>query len=110
MMGSKCSVPLTLVVLGAYFHVPDESKETKMFMQLIWDMRKVFHHCKNAPPPSSAQENQMKPNLGETKTVILAVASRMILTPLLLIPGLALVTKYGWHEGFVFRIFFLYFC
>jgi predicted permease len=90
----KCSVPLTLVVLGAYFHVPDESTtKTRTFMELIRDMRHVFRR-KN--PPS--QENEIKP--GETKTIVLAVAARMIITPVLLIPGVALATKYGWHEVF----------
>lgn len=89
----KCSVPLTLVVLGAYFHVPDES--TRTFMQCIRDMRDVFRRKK----PS--QENDMKPKPGETKTVVLAVISRMIITPVLLIPGMALATKHGWHEVFL---------
>jgi predicted permease len=86
----KCSVPLTLVVLGAYFYVPDESTKTRTFLQLIRD---IFRR-KN---PLS-QENQIKPNPGETKTVFLAVASRMVITPLLLIPGMALATKNDWHE------------
>lgn len=89
----KCSVPLTLVVLGAYFYVPDESTKTRTFMQLIRDMRHVFRR-KN----SLSQDNQIKRNPGETKTVILAVASRMIITPALLIPGMALAAKNDWHE------------
>ena len=84
----KCSVPLTLVVLGAYFHVPD--KTTRTFMQCILD---VFRR--------KQRENRVKPKPGETKTVILAVASRMILTPVLLIPGMAIATKFGWHEVFL---------
>ena len=86
----KCSVPLTLVVLGAYFYVPDESSETKTFVQTIRD---IFRRKK-----SHSQENKINPNPGETKTVILSVASRMIITPLILIPGMAFVTKYEWHE------------
>jgi auxin efflux carrier family protein len=86
----KCSVPLTLVVLGAYFYVPDESTTTRTFMQMLRDM----WHRKNA----LSQENQIKPNPGETKTVFLSVASRMIITPLILIPGMALATKNNWHE------------
>ena len=89
----KCSVPLTLVVLGAYFHVPDESTKTRTFMELIRDIRHVFRR-KNLP----SQENEIKP--GETKTIVLAVAARMVITPVLLIPGVALATKYGWHEVF----------
>ena len=91
----KCSVPLTLVVLGAYFYVPDESTKTRTFMQMIRDIWHTLRR-KNA----LSQENQIKLNPGETKTVILAVASRMIITPLVLIPGLALATKNGWHAVF----------
>ena len=91
----KCSVPLTLVVLGAYFYVPDDSTNSKTFLQSIRD---IFHHKnhKNTAP----QENQVKPNPGETKTIVLSVASRMIITPLILIPGMTLATKYDWHEVF----------
>ena len=88
----KCSVPLTLVVLGAYFYTPDESTKPKTFVQ---STRDIFRR-KN----SDSQENQVKPNPGETKTVILSVASRMIITPLILIPGMTLATKYDWHEVF----------
>jgi predicted permease len=86
----ECLVPLTLVVLGACFYVPDESTETRTFVQSIRD---IFRR-KN----SLSEENQIKPNPGETKTVILSVASRMIITPSILIPGMALATKYNWHE------------
>ena len=91
----KCSVPLTLVVLGAYFYVPDESMKTRTFMQSIRDRVRR----KNSPSPPS-QENRIESNPGETKTIIPAVASRMIITPVLLIPGMALATKYDWHEVF----------
>jgi len=94
----KCSVPLTLVVLGAYFYAPDES--TKTFMQSIRD---IFR-CKSAVSQET-QENRTKPNPGETKTVILSVASRMIITPLILIPGMTLATKYDWHEVFQDPVF-----
>ena len=90
----KCSVPLTLVILGAYFHVPDETSP-RTFMQYMRDMRHVF--CHKQPP----QETQVEPKPGETKAVFLAVTSRMIITPVLLIPGMALAIKYDWHEVFL---------
>ena len=89
----KCSVPLTLVVLGAYFYVPDESTNTRTFVQSIRD---VFRRRKSV----SQERSQTRSNPGETKTVILAVASRMIITPVLLIPGMKLATKYDFHEVF----------
>ena len=90
----KCSVPLTLVVLGAYFHVPDERTTTptrkRTFMQY---MRHVFRRKEHAISPMTiSREDRAKP--GETKTVVLAVASRMIITPVLLIPAMALATRY----------------
>ena len=91
----KCSVPLTLVVLGVYFCSPDESTKLKTFFQSTWD---IFFRRKN----SDSQETHVKPNPGETETVILrlSVTSRMIITPLILIPGMTLATKYDWHEVF----------
>ena len=99
----KCSVPLTLVVLGAYFHVPDDESttRTRTFMQFIRDMRRhLFSRRKSycLPPSPSPLESESKP--GETKTIVLGIASRMIITPVLLVPGLALATKYGGHEVF----------
>jgi hypothetical protein len=35
---------------------------------------------------------------GETKTVVIAVLSRMIITPLLLMPLMAMSTKFDWHK------------
>lgn len=70
----KCAVPLTLIVLGAYFYVPP------------------------ADPESDVPKPPVKPN--ETKTVILAVAARMIVTPLLILPLMMLATRYDFHRVF----------
>ena len=96
----KCSVPLTLVVLGAYFYTPeDESANTRSrrrtFLQSIRDL---FGGCKNSGLQETRENRVVKPNPGETKTIVLSVAARMIITPLILIPGMALATKYNWHE------------
>ena len=98
----KCSVPLTLVVLGAYFHTPDETtmSSSGSFMQYIRNMRHLFR-TKVSSPTHHSQAHPTKP--GETKTVILAVASRMIITPILLIPAMALATtydRYDWQAVF----------
>ena len=97
----KCSVPLTLVVLGAYFYVPDEnSKEGRTVMQSIRDVFCRKNKNVSVAAAVSQECRKVKPNPGETKTIILSVASRMIITPLILIPGMTLVTKYEWHEVF----------
>ncbi|KAF8802809.1 hypothetical protein BYT27DRAFT_6752945 [Phlegmacium glaucopus] len=95
----KCSVPLTLVVLGAYFYVPEDvtttasSSSSRTFMEYIRNIWQSFRF--KMSPTNHSQENQTKP--GETKTIILAVASRMIITPVVLIPAMALATKYDWQ-------------
>ena len=95
----KCSVPLTLVVLGAYFHVPDERTTPTTKRTFMQYMRHVFRRKKHTISPMTiSREDRAKP--GETKTVVLAVASRMIITPVLLIPGMALATRYDWQVVF----------
>ena len=90
----KCSVPLTLVVLGAYFHTPNQTRAPSR--TLMQSMRHFFSHKEETRLDS--QENRPRP--GETKTIILAVTSRMIITPILLIPALAFASWNGWHELF----------
>jgi hypothetical protein len=46
-------------------------------------------------------DNQSEPpRKGETRTVVIAILSRMILTPLLLMPLLVLSAKYDYHAVF----------
>jgi predicted permease len=73
----KCAVPLTLIVLGAYFYTPPPEQD------LDGNTKK--------PPP-------VKPN--ETRTVILAVAARMIITPIVILPLMTLATRYDFHRVF----------
>jgi len=46
-----------------------------------------------------------KQRSGETKTVVIAVLSRMVITPLLLLPLMALCALYDWHDVFSDPIF-----
>ena len=105
----SCSIPLTLVVLGAYFYTPppeeDEvmdrrresthSDSTLSFAGSIRNMLKLSN-------PSKGKRRSTNPDssLGETKTVIIAIVSRMIITPALLMPLIILCAKYDWHEVF----------
>ena len=43
---------------------------------------------------------------GETRTVVVAILSRMIITPLVLLPFLALSAKYDWQRVFDECVFF----
>ncbi|KAJ7070438.1 auxin efflux carrier [Mycena belliarum] len=83
----NCSIPTTLVVLGAYFYPPQPT------------------------PSDGAQEKPRRaaeapaPHPGETKTVAIAVAARMLLTPLLLLPLMAVCAKYDFQAVFADPVF-----
>ncbi|KAK0470578.1 auxin efflux carrier [Armillaria novae-zelandiae] len=86
----NCSIPLTLIVLGAYFYPSDEGEAKTETRSLIHSMKGMFTKRRARPQQAATQ-------VGETKTVIIAVASRMIITPLLLLPLMALSTALDWH-------------
>lgn len=92
------AVPLTLVVLGAFFYNPpapaastdkkpssDNANGNGNFLQ-----RKI-DAIKN-PRASTTHP-------GENRTVFVAVISRMILVPAILLPGVALVARYDSFEA-----------
>jgi len=110
----SCSIPLTLVVLGAYFYTPpcdeDEvidrrresthSDSTLSFAGSIRNMLKLSNHSR-----VKRRTANRDPSLGETKTVVIAIVSRMIITPALLMPLIILCAKYDWHEVFTDPVF-----
>ncbi|KAK7030531.1 auxin efflux carrier [Favolaschia claudopus] len=77
----NCSIPTTLVVLGAYFYVPPSSGDDSAGEKP--DM--------NGPPGAAEMLRPTYP--GETKAVIISVVSRMLLTPLLMLPLMALCAQ-----------------
>lgn len=105
----NCSIPLTLVVLGAYFYTPppDEDKDigqrlankqsdsTLSFPGSIRSMLKLADTSKG-----KRRSNDKNCEQGETKTVVIAILSRMIITPALLMPLIFLCAKSDWHEVF----------
>ncbi|KAG2023908.1 endoplasmic reticulum protein [Coprinopsis cinerea AmutBmut pab1-1] len=113
----KCSVPLTLVVLGAYFYPeptpdsgpndgfsldgPKEKKTTWQKIKALFDWKS--YQRDETPEELRANKEQSKP--GETKTVILAVAARMIITPIVIMPLVVLATKYDFHKVFEDPVF-----
>ena len=100
----NCSIPLTLVVLGAFFWSPPTEEDNSAsavalstsrsadsladhFRDLVFfKRRRLVRHSSRPVTP------------GETKTVIITVVSRMFITPLLLLPFMALSTKFDWHK------------
>ncbi|KAF9522364.1 membrane transport protein-domain-containing protein [Crepidotus variabilis] len=101
----KCAVPLTLVVLGAYFHVPPpDSDKPRVVTTTPQGDTSLVHRVLKTLHLRSSHQTQPQPKQpshpGELKTVTLAVLSRMILTPILLVPLMVLATKFGWHDIF----------
>ncbi|PPQ70792.1 hypothetical protein CVT24_001073 [Panaeolus cyanescens] len=110
----KCSVPLTLVVLGAYFYTPPaeqtsepgvaiRSKSKRTIWQNLLETLHINRQSRSDTPHELRSEDEARP--GEGKTVFLAVSSRMIITPLLLIPLVMLATHYDWHAVFEDPVF-----
>ena len=104
----NCSIPLTLVVLGAFFYSPPKEEEEEdgrgeraaalstsrsadsladHFGDLVFFKRRRL-----------ARRSTQPVTPGETKTVIITVVSRMFITPLLLLPLMALSAKLDWHR------------
>ncbi|KAG5641775.1 hypothetical protein DXG03_004270 [Asterophora parasitica] len=136
----NCSIPLTLVVLGAYFyHTPDPSEEkardtregqgggqrvgtslsTETLVHGVKDFFTFKRHSNSHMYPHSQSRGEdeaenglaargydaRKNNTGETKTVVIAVLSRMVITPLLLMPIVALSAKFDWQRVFEDPVF-----
>ncbi|GJE85291.1 hypothetical protein PsYK624_013700 [Phanerochaete sordida] len=116
----NCSIPLTLVVLGAYFYAsPDPEARARAALpqhgasasargrslsttwsqlSLVDSVREMFKLKKRSLSAEPRPRAQKRP--GETKTVVIAILSRMIITPLLLLPVLALSTRFDLQEVF----------
>lgn len=123
----NCSIPLTLVVLGAYFYpsAPDNEASSREGGQYRDGDREGTRknrkhvdgrHRQFAPALKLSAESltrkfrellhlnrsrrKRRRDKGETRTVIVAVFSRMVITPLLTTPLIALAAKFDWHELF----------
>ncbi|KAL7277133.1 hypothetical protein ACG7TL_008978 [Trametes sanguinea] len=110
----NCSIPITLVVLGAYFYTPPDDEQKKRLPEhhvlpprndsrtsLLDNVREMFSSKRRAERQSAlgaSAKKQSRP--GETKTVVVAILSRMIITPLILLPMMALSTKFDLQEVF----------
>ncbi|KAH9924091.1 auxin efflux carrier [Fomitopsis serialis] len=80
----NCSIPLTLVVLGVYFYTPPDKRQQ--------DEQLPTHKGESGAP-------------GETKTVLVAVLARMVITPILLVPLIAVAAKYDLQRLFQDPVF-----
>lgn len=117
----NCSIPVTLVVLGAYFYVPstpvdqleandspDPATDSRSvsrpggrsasFAGSVRSMLRLSRLDRWEARNKSKAKQEVRP--GETKTVVIAVVSRMILTPLLLFPLMAVGARYDFPKVF----------
>lgn len=117
----NCSIPLTLVVLGAYFYSPSSTVDGEVsvdrsrgrrrsistatsHLSLVGSVRSMFKmSSRRLRRSSSTPAADKRP--GETRTVVIAVLSRMVITPLLLLPLMALCAYYDWHHVFSEYVF-----
>lgn len=103
-----CAVPLTLVVLGAFFYSPPlpedpaaPAKEPMTFVQRLKSYvglggndGRSTSFTKASLVVGSPNPAAPKATPGENRAVFVAVTSRMIFTPLLFMPVLAVLAKY----------------
>ena len=115
----NCSIPITLVVLGAYFYSPPEPpaasarhlpehqhlhehlERTASRTSLLESVRDVFSSKSSRRDGGSLRVSARKPGrAGETRTVVVAILARMIITPLVLLPLMIPATKYDVQKVF----------
>ncbi|QRV91348.1 transport protein [Ceratobasidium sp. AG-Ba] len=111
MNAGACSIPVTLIVLGAYFYRPkeelagaadagDRRVSTASTSTLVGSLRNGLQ-LRSLLQKSDAPSQYP----GETKTVFIAVLSRMVITPMVLLPLMAVFTTYDPHALFSDPIF-----
>ncbi|KAF7966491.1 hypothetical protein HWV62_38130 [Athelia sp. TMB] len=94
----NCSIPVTLVVLGAYFYAPPAPGARRR------GIREMLRWKKRSEGEQGAGAKAVE-RPGETRTVVIAIAARMVLVPLLLMPLMALSTLYDWQAVFEDPVF-----
>ncbi|WWD21974.1 hypothetical protein CI109_106462 [Kwoniella shandongensis] len=111
----QCSIPVTLVVLGAFFYAPPPPSSLP---------QQSMNHASETESPAVTSKNTVggylerkfralakpsgpNPYPKENRTVFVAVISRMIITPLLMLPILATIAKYDLFEAAEDPVFIL---
>ncbi|KAM0787827.1 hypothetical protein ACM66B_003881 [Microbotryomycetes sp. NB124-2] len=96
----NCSVPITLVTLGAYFYRPSDPTVSK---QPLLKRLNPFSKAPTSSASSTASlfrsrrsKSSSKP--GETMTIVVSVVSRMIVVPLCLLP------LFAWYARETFNV------
>lgn len=105
----SCSIPVTLIVLGAYFYRPSDNSAngtngngpiggpvSTSTSTLVGSFRDTFRMR-----PYTERSEVVSQYPGETKAVFIAVLSRMVITPMVLLPLMAVFTTFDIHKLFV---------
>jgi auxin efflux carrier family protein len=112
----NCSIPLTLIVLGAYFHPTptDEDplangkpnavdavrkQKRRQHRSLVQNIKQMFEDGKKRLQQKQKDSGEQR-RPGETKTIVIAVVSRMIITPIILLPLMAFAARFDIQEVF----------
>ncbi|CAE6386351.1 hypothetical protein RSOLAG1IB_02537 [Rhizoctonia solani AG-1 IB] len=103
----SCSIPVTLIVLGAYFYRPKEDADAAARPVSVSSSTTLVGNWRENLRLSSLTKGSEDASKypGETKTVFIAVLSRMVITPLVLLPLMAVFTTFDIHELFVDPVF-----
>jgi len=91
----NCSIPVTLIVLGAYFHRPPERTESPPSNDRSWQkasfassLLEIFRlKAREEDRPSGTRDHLRK---GEGKTIFVAILARMFVVPALFLPLMAI--------------------
>ncbi|KAH9996724.1 membrane transport protein-domain-containing protein [Russula compacta] len=91
----NCSIPITLVVLGAYFHRPPENPQSPTSSDRSWrraslasSLREVFRlKAREEDRPQITPHPTRK---GEGKTIFVVILARMVVVPALFLPFMAI--------------------
>lgn len=106
-----CSIPLTLVVLGAYFHRPPDKSELPSSesnareASLVGSLRKIF--CLDGWKEDGPSHAQRARNSEEGKTVFVSILARMVVVPALLLPLVVFSRLQGYPQVIQDPIFIL---
>jgi predicted permease len=92
----NCSIPVTLIVLGAYFHRPAEKKSESVpssahswrRASLASSLREIFRLKDREEDKRSRVQQRV--GKGEGRTIFVAIFARMIVVPALFLPFMAI--------------------
>lgn len=100
----QCSIPLTLVVLGAFFYTPPAPIQLPSDEEADHSIKgyidRKFRALKRDPEVAKKYE-------GENRAVFVAVISRMIIVPLIFLPFIALLARYDYFPAAEDPVFIL---